>query len=318
MHQALYGPDRNSAPPGIQKLGFIEVTTEEPERVDDIMSRLGFSAVGSHRNRAATLYRQGSAHILVSSDRAGYARQFRNLHQTSACAFALHVDDAPATLEYAECSGAQRYRKHLANELDVNIPALIGPGHTLVYLMDEFAEDVFQQLEFKPASNDGSFSGDCGVTSIEQITLRVGREFADSCMQFYRHALGLHPGKACTPAWGRTEPSGLCLALESGTAGIDFELNDRNSHADTGEVGVIQLATADIHASVACLQAHQIAFARGDGRKSEKDHPVMASEQLVQKVVAKPGQQQSSLLRARTLPVLGRICIELVQTPAPH
>lgn len=317
MHQALHRPDRHPVPPSFQRLGFIELTTDEPDQMAEILSRLGFSAAGAHRTRPATLFRQGAIHILVSSDRAGYARQFRNLHSTSACAYALQVDDAPAALEYAEYAGAHRYRKNLANELDVNIPALVGPGQTLVYLMDDFAEDVFQQLEFKPASNDDKFSGDCGLVSIEQITLQVGHEFADSCLRFYRHALCLQQSKDCLPPWMNIEESGRCLAVGGGHDCIDFRLTSETDQAGTGQIAVIHLSTADLSASVQRLLAQDIAFAEPDGQPPETGSSAGAAGRFIQKVFTPRDKGQRPLFRARTLPILGNISIELVEKREP-
>lgn len=317
MHQALYRPGRHPAPPAILNLGFIELTTDQPDLTGGTLSRLGFSAVGTHRNRPATLYRQGAIHILLSADRAGYARQFRNAHSTSACAFALQVDDAPYALEYAESSGAQRHRKNLANELDVNIPALVGPGQTLVYLMDEFAEDVFQQLEFKPASNDGSYAGDCGLTGIEQITLYVDQEYAEPCVEFYRHALNLTERKGCLPTWDVASRTAQCLGLENGHGCINFEITGGPRRANMGEVGVIHLATSDIHTSVDRLRSHSIEFSTPCASGADAAGTLGNDPKVIQSVGGEPLKASPALLRARTMPILGDISIELVQAPAP-
>lgn len=319
MHHALHGAGRHLAPPDIRRFGFVELTTDEPDGAGETLRRLGFSAVGSHRNRAATLFRQGSIYLLVSADRAGYARQFRTAHGTSVCALSLHVDDSPHTMEFAEAVGAQRYRKSLANELDVNIPALVGPGHLLVYLVDSFAEDVFHHLEFKPASNDEMIGGDAGLQSLDRLTLCVDPEYAESCLNFYRDALDLHEDTGRSPPQVSTSEAPRCLLLQKGDAGIEIPIgNDAAADDSLGEVRMLHFATRDIQASITRLQAAGIEFVEPE-LESGSNHPSrQASAELdsplIQCTESPKGTGSELLLSARTVPLLGPVSIQLCQT----
>lgn len=316
MQQALQAFIRKHSAPEIRGFGFVEITTKEPDHCARKLRMLGFSAVGAHRNRAATLYRQGSILILLSADPAGYARQFQNTHGTSVCAFAVHVDDAPDALEYAELSGAQRYRKALHHELDVNIPALVGPAHVLVYMVDHLGDDIFHQLEFKTASNNDDLAADCGLKSIEQITLHSSSEYFGPCIQFYRDALGLRE------AARRENQASLHLCLESDGALLNFETSDSETSPCLGEIRTIQLATEDIQGSVAHLLERGVKFVR---RNSEEDNPHSgrrndrkSSHGIIQIPNPSPGTAGPNVLVAQTLPVLGNVSFELVQRYEPQ
>ncbi len=67
---------------------------------------MGFRAVGRHRSKAVTLYRQGDTNFIVNAEPGSHGARFAQAHGPSACAMAFRVKDAASA--YRELIGARR------------------------------------------------------------------------------------------------------------------------------------------------------------------------------------------------------------------
>jgi 4-hydroxyphenylpyruvate dioxygenase len=143
-------------PPRVQckAIPFIEFAVSESSarELESLISSLGFKKAGRHLSKNVTLWRQGSANLVLNKEQEGFAHSFYITHGPGACAIGLLVDDAKATVKRAAGLLATPFQQAVhAGELQ--IPAIRGVGGSLIYFLDQKSElkDVWQ-VEFIPES----------------------------------------------------------------------------------------------------------------------------------------------------------------------
>src|ERR1051325_7255432 len=82
-------------PIGTAGFEFVEYTAPDTAALHDFFERMGFRAVGRHRSKDVTLYRQGDANFVVNAEPGSHGARFAGAHGPSACAMAFRVKDAP-------------------------------------------------------------------------------------------------------------------------------------------------------------------------------------------------------------------------------
>src|SRR5690606_8118551 len=122
----------------------------EGARMRDYLEKLGFTAVAKHRERAITLFRQGTINFLLNEQPDSFASDFAAKHGPSACGFAIRFRKAPAeVLEHVLANGGEK-QEHLAGTRAVGFPVIKGIGDCMLYLVDDSAADVYADYEPLP------------------------------------------------------------------------------------------------------------------------------------------------------------------------
>src|SRR5918993_3398077 len=112
------GPFPHDAPParispdnpaGTDGFEFVEFAHPEPEKLEALFSRMGFSPVARHRQRAVTVWRQGDINYVLNAEKGSFADRFVAEHGPCAPAMAWRVVDAEHALRHAVARGAQAY-----------------------------------------------------------------------------------------------------------------------------------------------------------------------------------------------------------------
>src|SRR5688500_5241497 len=123
-------------PLGLDGFEFVEFTSPDPEAMDDLFSKLGFTHVGTHRAKAIRHYQQGGVNFLLNMELTGHADEFRRAHGPSASAMAFRVRDAEKAQRLAVERGAT------ANQGELALPALEGIGGSYLYLVDSHGHEI--------------------------------------------------------------------------------------------------------------------------------------------------------------------------------
>src|SRR3546814_16618306 len=78
-------------PMGINGFEFVEFAAPkgQGEAMRDYLRKLGFTAVARHKDRAITLFRQGTINFLLNEQPDSFASRFAEQHGPSACGFAI-------------------------------------------------------------------------------------------------------------------------------------------------------------------------------------------------------------------------------------
>jgi len=182
-------------PIGLDGIEYIEYATSKPQALGTILEMMGFKPVARHRSREIMLYRQGPMNVVVNAHAgathcARVERAARELAEAPRIsAIALRVRDARAAYARVLERGAWDVSMH-AQVMELNIPAIHGPGGSHIYFVDRYREFSIYDVDFvviptvnpKPAAlADLHFFG---------LVQYIGRDRTDDWIAFYRELFG--------------------------------------------------------------------------------------------------------------------------------
>jgi len=252
-------------PMGTDGFEFVEYTAPDPEALGRLFGTMGFRAVGRHRSKDVTLWRQGGVNFVINGEPASFAQSFARVHGPSVCAIGFRVADAAAALERAVALGARAVEARVG-PMELNIPAIEGIGGSLIYLVDRYGGagsiwDVdFRALDGETLEPDKAPAG-TGLIEIDHLTHNVHRGRMDAWSGFYERLFGFREMRTFDIE-GRH--SGLhSRAMVSPCGKIRIPINESaDDHSQIAEyltayrgegIQHIALASHDIAASVAAL-----------------------------------------------------------------
>lgn len=250
-------------PTTIAGVSFIEFAVEhESERaLSALLGCLGFRAVGRHRSKQVTLYRQGGVNLVLNGEPDSLARAYHQLHGPSVCALALVVDDPAQAIARAEAFGCARYQGRIGQD-ERDLAAIRTIDGSLLYFVSpdfDFAADFELQADAEPGH---------GLTRVDHIAQAVPEEQFDSWILFHRAVLGLE----LEEIWVLPDPYGLVKSRAVRSPNrllrlpVNFSQGPRTATARSvstyAGAGVhhIAFATTDIVQTVASLRDAGIAL----------------------------------------------------------
>jgi 4-hydroxyphenylpyruvate dioxygenase len=242
---------------------FIEFAAneEEAQQLGTLFTTLGFTAAGRHRHKDVTRWRQNGINFVINSEPDSFARAYDGMHGASVCALGLSVEDVPSALRRAEGLRIGQFMPR-AEPGEPPLPALVGVGGSLIYLMEAGTESDVWDREFETVAGVGRAPG-AGLLRVDHIAQTMEYEQMLSWLLYYTSLFEL--SKA--PAVQIADPLGLVQsqAIESPEGGVRFTLNGSASqqtlsarflHGFHGAgIQHIALATTDILASARRLKA---------------------------------------------------------------
>ena len=93
-------------PIGTAGFEFVEYTAPDVKQLSAFFEQMGFRAVGKHRSKNVTLYRQGETNFIVNAEPDSHGARFAREHGPSACAMAFRVKDAAFAYQASLSSSA--------------------------------------------------------------------------------------------------------------------------------------------------------------------------------------------------------------------
>ena len=134
---------------GTDGFEFVEYTAPDPQLLRSLFERLGFPVVAQHRSKNVTLHSQGDINFVINAEPGSFGQRFAQAHGPSVCAMAFRVKDAAAAFERAIQLGAEPHRAQVG-PMELNIPAIVGIGGSLIYFVDRYGDRSIYDVDFKP------------------------------------------------------------------------------------------------------------------------------------------------------------------------
>jgi 4-hydroxyphenylpyruvate dioxygenase len=176
-------------PLGLDGIEYIEYSTAQPQALGQVLETLGFKPVARHRSREVLLYRQGAMNIVVNAQPGVLRGTGVQATSPRISAVALRVRDARAAYERALSLGAWDVPMH-AQVMELNIPAIHGPGGAHLYFVDRYREFSIYSVDFTPIPGvDAQPPAAAGLRWFG-IVQYIGRDRTDDWCEFYERLLG--------------------------------------------------------------------------------------------------------------------------------
>ncbi|MFN0164675.1 MAG: 4-hydroxyphenylpyruvate dioxygenase [Burkholderiales bacterium] len=134
-------------PLGLDGIEFVEYATARPQALGAVLEAMGFAPVARHRSREVTLYRQGSMNLIVNAHPDALAALEVSDDTPVIAAVALRVRDA-ATAWKRSCDLGAWPRPPQVSAMELNIPAIVGVGGSLVYFVDRYRDFSIYDVDF--------------------------------------------------------------------------------------------------------------------------------------------------------------------------
>ncbi|MEW5421468.1 4-hydroxyphenylpyruvate dioxygenase [Amorphus sp. 3PC139-8] len=191
------GPFPHDAPPatisaenpaGTDGFEFVEFSSDEPEKLEDLFAKMGFAPVAKHRTKAITVWRQGDVNYLLNAEPESFGRRFVDQHGPCAPSMAWRVVDAKHALAHAVAQGATPYE---GDDKSLDAPAIVGIGGSLLYFVDTYGDKgspyaaEFEWLAERDPKPEG-----VGFYFLDHLTHNVYRGNMDKWWDFYRELFG--------------------------------------------------------------------------------------------------------------------------------
>jgi len=253
-------------PPRVHARGveFIEFAANESEvpQLEALFASLGFSAAGRHRSKDVTRWKQNAIHFVINSEPDSFARAYDATHGASVCALGLSVENVSGALERAQGLRIGQFTPR-AEPGELMIPALLGVGGSLIYLMESGMEGDIWEREFETAAPGAhAHAAGAGLLRVDHVAQTMHYEEMLSWLLYYSSLFDFTKAPAVQVA----DPLGLVQsqAIESPEGGLRFTLNGSASQQTLsarflqgfGGAGVqhIALTTTDIFATARRLK----------------------------------------------------------------
>ncbi len=255
-------------PMGTDGFEFVEFTAPDVAGIDRLFRQLGFRVAARHRSKRVTLYRQGDVNFIVNGEPESFAQSFARVHGPSVCAFALRVADAAAAHERALSLGAKPYSGPVG-PMELNIPAIMGIGNSLIYFVDRYRDRTIYDVDFVATDEPrGLDAPGLGLTYLDHLTHNVYRGRMDVWAGFYERLFGCREIRYFDISGEATGLRSRAMASPCGKVRIPInESADNKSQiaeyldAYHGEgIQHIALGTDDIYATVAALRDRDVIF----------------------------------------------------------
>ena len=249
-------------PAGTQGFEFVEYTAVDPQQLDQLFRLMGFEAVGRHRSKNVTHYRQGDINFIVNAESESFAQSFARVHGASACAMAFRVADAATAFDHVAKLGAKPFQGQVG-PMELNIPAIKGIGESLIYLVDRFGEQTIYDVDFVPINGVDPTPRGVGLTHVDHLTHNVYRGRMDPWAEFYERLFNFREiryfdieGKLTgLRSRAMTSPCGQIRIPINESADEKSQIEEYLTAYRGEGIQHIALGTNDIFASVEALRA---------------------------------------------------------------
>jgi 4-hydroxyphenylpyruvate dioxygenase len=262
-------------PLGLDGFEFLEFSAPEKGVLEAAFAAMGFTLVARHRSKDVQLWRQGGINFIANYEPKSPAAYFAAEHGPSACGMGFRVRDAALAWKLALERGAEPVAIP-AGVMELNIPALRGIGHSLIYLVDRY--DTAQagglsiyDIDFVFEPGVDRHPAGAGFVEIDHLTHNVYAGRTAHWHDFYARIFGFRELRAFDVTG---EYSGLNTRVMVAPDGrIRIPLNQEGGGDGKGQIaeylrayngeGIqhIALSSGDLYASLDRLRANGLALA---------------------------------------------------------
>ncbi len=315
-------------PLGTDGFEFVEFTSPEPKKLQQLFELMGFQAVAAHRSKDVLRYAQGDINFILNMEPAGQPAAFRSVHGPGANAMAFRVRDAGRALKLAVERGAKPVTGPVG-PMELNIPAIEGIGGSNLYLVDRYGAQAIYDVDFKPIEGAPARVAGMGLTYIDHLTHNLHRGRMDEWASFYEKIFNFRQIRYFDIEGQQTGLFSKAMTSPDGKIRIPLnESQDEHSQIEEflrdyhGEgIQHIALGTDDIFASVEAMRERGVRFQETPETYYEQlDARVPGHGESLQRLRADkilldgaPTEGQGLLLQIFTENMIGPIFFELIQ-----
>jgi 4-hydroxyphenylpyruvate dioxygenase len=313
-------------PMGTDGFEFIEYAAPDPDLLRSLFQRLGFPVVARHRSKNVTLHSQGDINFVINAEPESFAQRFAQAHGPCVCAMAFRVRDAGAAFDRAVSLGAEPHRSSVG-PMELNIPAIVGIGGSLIYFVDRYGDRSIYDVDFKPVAPGPLVNA--GLLHVDHLTHNVHRGHMDKWTGFYETLFNFREIRYFDIEGKKTGLFSRALTSPCGKIRIPInESQDDKSQIEEylreyrGEgIQHIALATDDIYRTVDVLRGRGVAFQdtpetyyEGIGARV-RGHSEDVDELRRRKILidGSGADDEGILLQIFTANVIGPIFFEIIQ-----
>ncbi len=168
-------PDLFDIPLGLMGFEFVEFASPNPNTLEPLFEKLGFTLVARHRSKDVLLYRQGDINFIVNREPKSPAGYFAAEHGPSACALAFRVKDSHQAYARALELGAQPIEVP-TGPMELRLPAIKGIGGAPLYLIDRFEDGrSIYDIDFEWIDGVPRHPAGHGLKIVDHLTHNVYR-----------------------------------------------------------------------------------------------------------------------------------------------
>ncbi|MEO6388968.1 MAG: 4-hydroxyphenylpyruvate dioxygenase [Croceibacterium sp.] len=251
-------------PLGLDGFEFLEFCAPEKGVLEPGFERMGFSLVARHRSKDVQLWRQGQINLIANYEPRSPAAYFAAEHGPSACGMGFRVRDAAKAYALALERGAEPVEIS-AGAMELNIPAIRGIGHSLIYLVDRYGDGLtIYDIDFVFEEGAGRNPAGAGFQIIDHLTHNVYNGRTEHWQDYYSRIFGFREFRQFDVTG---EYSGLNTKVMMAPDGkIRIPLNQEGEGGGKGQIaeylrvyngeGIqhIALASSDLYASLDSLK----------------------------------------------------------------
>lgn len=253
-------------PVGLHGLEFVEYRTPRPQALGQVLETMGFRPVARHRSREVVLYRQGPMNVVIDAHvPEGDAGWVDERPVISAVAFRVH--DAAQAFAHCTGRGAWAVAPH-AGPMELNIPAIRGPGGARFYFVDRWRDFSIYDIDFTLIPTVDARPPALAGMDWFGVVQYIGIGRTADWVAYFDEMLGMQP----IPGDQRFGilPRGTLLRSPCGL--FMWQLIEPEPDAADAEGGEelhrVGIGTPDVPAAVAALRARGVEFV-----DSERLHP---------------------------------------------
>lgn len=257
-------------PLGMEGIEFIEYATSRPQALGQVLETMGFRPIARHRSREVLLYRQGDINVIVNAHVEGGAAALDEKPQIAA--IALRVRDAAAAYKRALDRGAWAVPVHV-EVMELNIPAVHGPGSSRIYFVDRFKEFSIYDVDFTPIPTVDPHPPALTGLHFFGVVQYIGNDRTEDWTDFYRELFGftalpdeqrfgILPKGRILRSPGPASSTFYLQLIEPEPSVLEVEDNERFQR--------VGLGTPDVLLSVAELRTRGVSFVES-GRVHSED-----------------------------------------------
>jgi 4-hydroxyphenylpyruvate dioxygenase len=315
-------------PVGLDGIEFVEFVSADPARLHALFTAFGFSRVMQHAARAVDLYRQGDITLLLNREPGSFAARFGALHGPAISSMGWRVRDGGDALGTALARGAKPAAQVDLTRGDRPLPAVMGIGDSLLYLVDGCDgpfEDRYAALGFAPLAAPDLVASK-GFTVIDHLTNNVHAGTMGRWADFYKTVFGftevryfdIRGVKTGLTSYALRSPCGrFCIPINEASE-KKSQINEYLDEYKGPGVQHLAFLTDDLLASLDALRGTPVEFLDIDddyyGTVFDRvpgvteDHARIRDHQVLV-----DGDAEGYLLQIFTKNLVGPIFIELIQ-----
>ena len=272
------GPFPHDAPPatistanpaGTDGFEFVEFAHPDPDALETLFGRMGYTEVARHKTKDISLYRQGRINYLLNREARSHTARFVAEHGPSAPAMAWRVVDARHAHERIHDLGGTEYT---GDDKSIDVPAVIGIGGSLLYLVETFgAKGSAYDADYVWLGERDPRPEGVGFHYIDHLTHNVRRGNMDTWYRFYAETFNFREIRFFNIEGKLTGLHSRALTSPCGKIRIPInESTDDNSQIEEylraykGEgIQHIAVGTDDIYAATDAIAARGLKFMPG-------------------------------------------------------